>query len=263
MKLLSICLPFLFMSFIHGLGASSLTLAWDRSSSTNVVSYNVHYQQAGSSTVNSSGPVSGTTVTIPNIAAGVTYSFWATATDTTGLESQPSNLLIFQATTNPPPVIPPVYTNVISNPSFESGTAGWTFKGNVGVFGMYYRCPPPDGSKLVVFGSSGSSVNGKLNQVFSFVPGKEYALTFLAAMGFRGNYEDQVLGITVTAGSSTVINGTAVVSRTKLMAPPFKLFSYTFVPTQSAGSLTLQDKSSSTLNVDLLLDKVFIAQTGR
>ena len=68
----------------------SVTLAWNSSSSTNVVGYNVYYGLA-SGVYSNMESVTGTNTTIIGLAAGTTYFFAATAVDALGVESPFSN----------------------------------------------------------------------------------------------------------------------------------------------------------------------------
>lgn len=87
--------------------AGSINLAWDESPSTNIAYYTVYWAK-GTNTlftagnINASGKISVTnqlTCTISNLTSGA-YTFAATATDTSNLESDNSNT---------------VWTNVLPN----------------------------------------------------------------------------------------------------------------------------------------------------
>jgi hypothetical protein len=69
----------------------SVTLAWDASTSTNVVSYNIYYGSAGGVYTNVISVASSTNVTISGLVEGVTYYFAATAVNMSGEESPYSN----------------------------------------------------------------------------------------------------------------------------------------------------------------------------
>jgi hypothetical protein len=71
-----------------------VTLAWNPSTSTNIVGYNVYYGLA-SGVYNSVESVTGTNVIIIGLAAGTTYYFAATAVDALGVESPFSNVASF------------------------------------------------------------------------------------------------------------------------------------------------------------------------
>src|SRR6266568_3738831 len=69
----------------------SVTLAWDPSTDTNVVSYTVYYGTASGAYANSLSAGPSTTATVTGLLAGTTYFFAATAVNSTGLESPFSN----------------------------------------------------------------------------------------------------------------------------------------------------------------------------
>jgi Fibronectin type III domain len=75
-------------------GSYSVTLAWNPSLSTNIVSYNV-YCGLASGSYDSVESVTGTNVTITGLAAGTIYYFTATAVDALGVESPFSNEAIY------------------------------------------------------------------------------------------------------------------------------------------------------------------------
>ena len=71
--------------------ASSVTLAWDPSSSSDVTGYNVYYGPASRTYTNMVTAGNATNVTISGLVAGSTYFFAATAYDSFGVESDYSN----------------------------------------------------------------------------------------------------------------------------------------------------------------------------
>src|SRR5207247_1885874 len=70
---------------------ASVTLAWDPSTDTNVVSYTVYYGTASGAYANSLSAGASTTATVTGLLAGTTYFFAATAVNAAGLESPFSN----------------------------------------------------------------------------------------------------------------------------------------------------------------------------
>jgi Fibronectin type III domain len=93
-------------------GGSSVTLAWDASPDASVVGYRVYYGL--DIPTNSIMVGTNLSTTVPNLLAGATYTFAATAVDGLGIESLPSNQVLYTvlgpAVTNPPPVITLVVT---------------------------------------------------------------------------------------------------------------------------------------------------------
>jgi hypothetical protein len=85
------------------LGAASVTLAWDANSETNLAGYKLHYGSASGQfpTVVDVGNV--LTATVSNLVEG-TYFFVATAYDTEGLESDPSNEVSYSVPGSPPTI---------------------------------------------------------------------------------------------------------------------------------------------------------------
>jgi hypothetical protein len=86
----------LFLGLLHNPGeafsaTSSVTLAWNRSTSTNVTGYRVYYGASSRNYTNSAVAGNVTTNTVPGLASGVTYFFAVTAYNASGLESTFSN----------------------------------------------------------------------------------------------------------------------------------------------------------------------------
>jgi hypothetical protein len=76
-----------FLAPLTGLSATSVTLAWDPSASTNVAGYVVYYGVATGAYTNFVAAGNATNTTITGLVAGTTYYFAATALDADGLES--------------------------------------------------------------------------------------------------------------------------------------------------------------------------------
>ena len=71
--------------------ASSVTLAWDPSTSTDIAGYRIYYGRTSLDKTNTVTLGNTTTATISNLVSGATYYFAATAYDTANLESDFSN----------------------------------------------------------------------------------------------------------------------------------------------------------------------------
>jgi len=91
---------------------SSVTLAWNPSPGTNVITnYSVYYGVASRTYTNSVSARTNLTATVTNLVRGSIYFFAATAKDTNGLESDySSEVLWFSPAPPPPPTILRVVT---------------------------------------------------------------------------------------------------------------------------------------------------------
>lgn len=103
----------------------TVTLAWDASTSTNVISnYKLYYGVASGTYTNSVSAGTALTASVPNLVEGKTYFFAATATDTDGLESAYStevSTLIPIKLTNQPPTL-----NAIANVTIDENATQQT-----------------------------------------------------------------------------------------------------------------------------------------
>jgi hypothetical protein len=93
-------------------GASSVTLAWNASSDTNVLGYNIHYGGASGVYTNTIYAGNATNLTITGLVRGTTYYFAAATYNIVGFESSLSDEVSYQValTTNQPPTL-----NALSN----------------------------------------------------------------------------------------------------------------------------------------------------
>ncbi len=142
----------------------------------------------------------------------------------------------------------------LTNGSFESGTfAGWTASGNQAIaVGNSYSTT--DGADVVVFNGGQSTPNAVLSQSFATTAGQKYVLRFdMGVVAYNAN--QQKLKVTVL-GSSTLLSNTVslfgVGSGVALWSPK----AYTFVANSTTTTLTFQDMSPTSADLDMLLDHV-------
>ncbi len=93
---------------LSSLGLQSVSLAWDPSTNSEVTSYNVYIGAASGAYTNRVSVGAVTNAAVAGLVEGTTYFFVATATDASGLESDPSNEISYSVplnTTNQPPTL--------------------------------------------------------------------------------------------------------------------------------------------------------------
>jgi hypothetical protein len=84
--------------------AGSVTLAWDRSSDTNITGYKVYYGGASGTYTNTVNAGSATNATVSGLVQGTTYYFAATAYASSGMES-PFSIEVSYLFVNQPPTL--------------------------------------------------------------------------------------------------------------------------------------------------------------
>lgn len=147
---------------------------------------------------------------------------------------------------------------LITNGSFESNYNGWTWSGNQTVATLPYR--PSDGQKLVSFNGGQKPANGVLSQTFSTVAGRTYALDFDAGV-LAYNYDEQRMQVTVR-GANVLLSRTLSLFGKGGGSSAWVPQSLTFTADSGQATVTFQDVSPNTTNLDLLLDNVSVTGTG-
>ena len=184
-------------------------------------------------------------------SANTTLTFQDTSPTTQNVDLMLDNVRI---TEQPPP-------GAFTNGSFESGYSGWVVSGNQNVAsGAPYVAT--DGTKAVAFNGGQQTPNGTLSQSFATNANQAYTLMFdLGAISFV-NQSAQQIQVTATGSNSTLLNQTVSVS-----APgngtQYSTKTLSFVAASATTTLTFQDTSATSQNVDLMLDNVrVISQNG-
>lgn len=83
----------------------SLTLAWSPSPDSSVVGYNLYYGDVAGTLTNKMNVGPALTATVTNLQVDVTYFFFATAYDASGVESEPSNFITYTVGAAPAPLV--------------------------------------------------------------------------------------------------------------------------------------------------------------
>lgn len=150
-----------------------------------------------------------------------------------------------------PAVLTVLSGGTLANGSFESDYNAWTPSGNQVIASDPY--PATDGSKVVVFNGGQSAPNGVLWQAFTTIPGESYTLVFDA--GVRAfTSREQRIGVTVE-GANTLISH-AITLQGAGGQTRWATATYSFVADSEVTLLIFRDLSTSTTNLDLLLDRV-------
>lgn len=84
--------------------SQSVTLAWSPSPDVTVTGYNLYWWRTSTSVTNKVDVGLSLTTTVSNLLAGRTYGFFATAYDSAGTESEPSNFVTYTPATNGPAI---------------------------------------------------------------------------------------------------------------------------------------------------------------
>ena len=178
------------------------------------------------------------------------------STTTDNVDLMLDDVRVETATTVPPPTPVPTAAPAFTNGSFESDFAGWSATGNVRALTAQdsLSFSATDGQKVAVFNSGNQAPTGALSQSFATTAGKTYHLTFdvgafslvnRGGMRLDVSVEGTALRAKRTVNVSASGSGSRYISET-----------LSFVADGSATKLTFRDMSSTTENVDVLLDNV-------
>ncbi len=144
---------------------------------------------------------------------------------------------------------------LLANGGFENDFTGWTVTGN-SFTQSSSPYTPTEGLTLAVFNAGQSTPNGSVSQSFATVPGESYQLTFdMGALAF--NTAQQHLNV-IVSGTQVLLNTTPSIQGVGGGNSNWISLSYTFVADSETTTLALADVSSTTTNIDLLLDNVRI-----
>jgi len=149
----------------------------------------------------------------------------------------------------------------LTNGGFENDFAGWAGTGNQQIATGY---PVTEGSKAVIFNAAQSAPNAVLSQTsVATTPGQSYVLNFdMAATGYQTTSQQQLL-VTVQGANPNPL----LLSQTATVAGQgtgiwWSSKSYNFTADSSTVTLTFQDVSPTTTNIDMLLDNVRLNATA-
>ncbi|MCP5531676.1 MAG: DUF642 domain-containing protein [Akkermansiaceae bacterium] len=190
------------------------------------------------------------TVTAPATLNGGAFQMWRLD----GADN--ANTPAVTVTMNGDHELVPVYSDppqLLVNGSFEDGFNGWTKTGNLEVKNSS-PYTATDGSSIVAYNTGQSAPNGTLSQTFPTIPGLTYQLSFDAGV-FAYNKLTQSLEVSVN-GATTVLSQTISINGPGGGGNRWLPFAYSFIADANSTTLTFRDVSSTSTNLDLLLDHV-------
>ncbi len=190
---------------------TNVTLAWSPSPDASVIGYALYYGVVGENLTNRLDVGNSLTASVPNLIAGKTYFFFATAYDANRVESEPSNLITYtpsaaSGTTVAVPMVKPLNQSTNQNIVFSGTRPPDTevlFKVNGGAF------------------STAVSRTASTNWSFSYLPPAEGRYDFTFAARDAAGHQSQAA---------------APVSTTYDVTPPQVSLMYPSVPVTTTNS---------------------------
>lgn len=206
---------------------------------------------SGGSTPFSRTYAGGTVVnlTAPGVVAGATFEKWQLDGDDYSTSASINVTLDADATFTAVYTAPQPFTNG----SFESDYTAWSASGHQIIMGNDFYATT-DGTSVLVFNGGQSSPNGVVAQTFATSPGQTYTLRFdMGVLAYNTNA--QRLGVTVT-GAATLLSQTITLNGLGGGATRWAAQTFTFTADSAVTTLTFTDASTTSQNLDLLLDNV-------
>jgi hypothetical protein len=154
-------------------------------------------------------------------------------------------------------VLPPA---TLLNGSFEYGSAAWTFSNSSVSTSTNPAYGTTNGTQLVHFNWGQQQPTGALSQTFATTPGESYRLAFDFGAFSLINREEQRLRVRVTGTSTLLTQLVAVVAPGN--GSRYSPWEFTFTANSAATTLSFEDASLVTDNVDIVLDNVRVERAG-
>jgi len=146
----------------------------------------------------------------------------------------------------------------LTNGGFEAALTGWKATGNLAVVtGSFWRTT--EGSHAVAFNAGQSLPNGVLSQSFPTTPGQIYTLTFDSGALSDLNQYEQRLAVSVRGRSIMPLLSQLISQFAPGNGTRYDSHSFSFTADSPSATLTFQDQSAVTMNVDLMLDNIRVA----
>lgn len=216
--------------------ATSVTLAWDASTSTNIAGYRIYYGTTPHSYTGNLNVGAATSGTLSNLTAGATYYFAATAYDNNSLESDFSNEVSFTNTVQAAPTI--VLTSPANGSTFTAPVnialaASATANGHSLTKVQFYR-----GSTLI-----GEDATAPYALTWSGVSAGTYSLTA------RLVYDSGAI-VTSTPATSVVVAAAKPANTAPTISPIANQTTPTSTPTDPIA-FTIQDAETNAASLQL------------
>ncbi|MFO1499133.1 MAG: DUF642 domain-containing protein [Verrucomicrobiota bacterium] len=143
-----------------------------------------------------------------------------------------------------------------NNGSFESGLNDWTASGNV----MASSLGASDGSNAAAFNVGQTTPNGKLTQSLATVAGRTYTVTFDAGI-IAYNQNEQSLRLSIQ-GATSATSKTVTLRGNGNGSRVWQSDSLSFVAAGASVTVIFEDVSTTSADLDMLLDQVRISEQG-
>ena len=146
-----------------------------------------------------------------------------------------------------------------TNGSFEQDFTGWTKSGNLEVRASSAASVATNGSKFAAFNGGQSTPNGILYQTVATTVGTTYSLAFDA--GAYGAASAQRIQISAT-GTGSLLSQIITVTGPGSNSTNWLPQSVTFTANSTSTVIRFTDVSTTSTNVDLLLDNVRLVSSA-
>ena len=187
----------------------------------------------------------GSSLTLNSLTTSNAGNYRVVVTNSTGpVTSSDATLIVLPAAT-------------LLNGSFEYAETAWNFSANVAPT-LNTAYSPTDGVELLHFSFGQLPNGGVVSQTFPTSPGTEYVLAFdVGAMSYVNHDQQTVLVKVVGVSNATLLSQTLSITAPGT-GTTYLNSAFNFVANGTSATVSFTDTSTSTFNVDLVLDNVRI-----
>jgi hypothetical protein len=193
--------------------------------------------------VNISGATSAT-LTLPAVTSADAANYRALVSNAAGTTSSSAATLL---------VLP---AGILLNGGFEFGSAAWTLNDTARAYTtLDPSYQPTEGRQVATFNGGQSASGGSMSQTFPTVSGTQYLVSFDLGANSGLNRNQQQARVTVTGQGATLLSQDLSVSAIG-GGTAWSAQAWPFVANSDSATLTFTDISTTTVDIDLVLDNV-------